>query len=152
MTVIVTNAKSRIAYNIVKSLGQKGINVITADFVHLSMSFASRYSKGHFLYPSPFSTDHEIFIDCLINNISTSKAEVLIPVSEETFLISKFKDRISKHVCLAVPEYEQILMAHNKDRWEAVARGLGINVPETYDPGDIKRILPCLVNCRFHCL
>lgn len=138
MTVIVTNAKSRIAYNIVKSLGQKKIRVISSDFVPLSMSFASRYSKGHFLYPSPFGEDGQKFIDSIIANIARYKAKVLIPVSEETFLIAKYKDKVSPHVAMVVPEYQQILLAHNKDRWESVARNLGISVPDTFNPAEIR--------------
>jgi predicted ATP-grasp superfamily ATP-dependent carboligase len=138
MTVIVTNAKNRIAYNIVRSLGQKGIPVITSDFVPLSMSFSSRFSRGHFLYPSPFSPDNERFVDCIIDNIIGSNAEVLIPVSEETFLVAKFKERLSRHAGLAVPDYDQILVAHNKDRWEKIARELNLAVPETFDPIEIR--------------
>lgn len=138
MTAIVTNAKSRIAYNIAKNLGQKGIKVITSDFVSLSMSAFSRYSKGHFLYPSPYNTNNEKFIDCIIDKIISSKVDVLIPVSEETFLISKFKERFEKHVGLAVPDYDQVLLAHNKDKWEFIARTLGICVPETFDPTTLR--------------
>lgn len=134
MTVIVTNAKSRIAYNIVKSLGRKEIEVVTSDFVSLSMSFFSKYSKSHFVYPSPFSLDNDNFIECILEKIISLKADVLIPVAEETFLVAKYRDRLSRHVCLAVPDYDQILIAHNKDNWEAVARKLHINVPETFDP------------------
>ena len=139
MTVIVTNAKSRIAYNVVKSLGQKGIPVISSDFVPIAMSFASRYSKGHFLYPSPYTQENERFIDCIIENIIRYKAKVLIPIHEETFLIAKHKERFSNLVGLVVPEYDQILLAHNKDRWENVARELMISVPETFDPDDIRK-------------
>jgi len=128
--VIVTNARNRIAYNIVKSLGQKGIPVYSADSIPRAMSFSSRYSKGHFLYPSPF-IDQQGFIDCLIDNIIKLKAEVLIPVFEETFLIAKHKDRLSQYVKLVLPSYEQILTAHNKDQWEPVARSLNIPVPKT---------------------
>lgn len=137
MTAIVTNAKSRIAYNVVKSLGQKGVTVISADFVPWSMSFYSRYSKGNFIYPSPFAKDNEKFIDCLIENIERYKARVLIPVHEETFLVAKYRERLAGLVGLVVPEYEQILLAHNKDRWEALARGLQVAVPETFDPLDV---------------
>jgi len=139
MTAIVTNAKSRIAYNVVKSLGQKGVNVISSDFVPISMSFASRYSKGHFLYPSPFSRDSERFIDSIIENIARFKAKVLIPVYEETFLVAKYKERLSGLVGMVVPDYDQILLAHNKDRWENVARELKICVPETFDPAEIQK-------------
>lgn len=128
--VIVTNARNRIAYNIVKTLGRKGIPVYSADSVPRAMSFSSRYSKGHFLYPSPF-TDQQGFIDCLIENIIRLRAEVLIPVFEETFLIAKHKDRLSQYVKLVLPSYDQILIAHNKDKWESVARSLNIQVPKT---------------------
>ena len=107
MSVIVTNAKNRIAYNIVKSLGQKGIDVYTSDFVPLSMAFASRYSKSYFLYPSPFKYQKE-FIESLIKNIKRLKPDVLMPVFEETFLISKFKTELTKHVKMVIPDYDQI--------------------------------------------
>jgi predicted ATP-grasp superfamily ATP-dependent carboligase len=129
MSVIVTNAKNRIAYNVVRSLGQRGIEVYTADFVPRSMSFASRYSKGHFLYPSPFR-DQEGFVQRMIDEIQRLKADVLIPVFEETFLVAKHKEKFSRHVKMVLPDYEQILLAHNKDRWEQLARRLEIPVPK----------------------
>ncbi len=137
MSVIVTNARNRIAYNVVRSLGQKGIKVYTADFVPRSMSFSSRYSTGHFLYPSPFR-EQEAFIDRLIENIKRVKAQALIPVYEETFLISKYKSTLEKHVKMAVPDYDKILTAHNKDKWSAVALDLGIPVPRSYTIAEAK--------------
>jgi len=130
MSVIVTNARSRIAYNVVRSLGQKGVEIYTADFVPRSMSFFSRYSKGHFLYPSPF-TDQEGFIQRLIHEIQRLRASVLIPVYEETFLVAKHADRLSKYVSIVVPQYDGILIAHNKDKWNQIARNLKIPVPES---------------------
>ncbi|MBW1833671.1 MAG: ATP-grasp domain-containing protein [Deltaproteobacteria bacterium] len=137
MSVIVTNAKNRIAYNIVRSLGQKGLKVYTSDFVPNSMSFASRYSKGNFLYPSPFRNQKR-FIKCLIQNIRRLEPSVLIPVFEETFLIAKFKDELSKHVKMVIPDYGQILTAHNKDKWGPIARKLDIPVPKTYAIEDLR--------------
>jgi len=137
MSVIVTNAKNRISYAIVKSLGQKGINVFTSDFMPFSMAFASKYSKGHFLYPSPFE-DQKAFIDSIIRNIHRLNARVLIPVFEETFLISKFKERLSKHVRMAIPDYEQILTTHNKDKWLPIAKKLSIPVPQSFTIAELK--------------
>jgi predicted ATP-grasp superfamily ATP-dependent carboligase len=131
MSAIVTNARNRIAYNVVRSLGQKGIDVYTADFVPRSMSFASRYSKGHFIYPSPFK-DPEGFVQRLIDEIQRLRVDVLIPVFEETFLVAKHADRLSGHVSMVLPGYENILVAHNKDRWARIARRLEIPVPESY--------------------
>jgi predicted ATP-grasp superfamily ATP-dependent carboligase len=130
MSVIVTNAKNRIAYNVVRSLGQKGIELYTADFVPRSMSFASRYSKAHFLYPSPFR-DQEGFVQCLSDEIQRLRVNVLIPVFEETFLVAKHMDRLSKYVSMVLPTYDKILIAHNKDRWAQIARRLEIPVPRS---------------------
>lgn len=148
MSVIVTNAKNRIAYNIVKSLGQKGIDVHTSDFVPLSMSFASRYSKSHFLYPSPFKYQKE-FIESLIKKIKRLKTDVLMPVFEETFLIAKFKTELEQHVRMVIPDYEQILSAHNKDRWKAIADKLHIPVPRSYNATEIKNRMVLVKKLHF---
>jgi predicted ATP-grasp superfamily ATP-dependent carboligase len=146
--VIVTNAKNRVAYNIAKSLGKRGIPVHVADFVSPAMSFASRYVKGHFLYPSPFSKQRE-FVDCIIANARRLQAEVLIPVLEETFLISKFKDEIEKCVKLAIPSYEQILLVHNKDRLEQLARDNGIQMPKSYSINELRGSRSAIGAIRF---
>src|SRR5579863_797415 len=135
--VIVTNARNRIAYNIIRSLGQKGIPVFSADSIPRAMSFSSRYSMGRFIYPSPF-LDSKGFIDCPIENVIKLKAEVLIPVFEESFLIAKYRDRLAEHVRLVLPTYDRILSAHNKDRWEPVARALDIAVPRTMAIDDLR--------------
>lgn len=137
MSVIVTNARNRIAYNVVRSLGQKGVTIHTADFVRRSMSFASRYSTGHFVYPSPFR-DPEGFVRCLTEQIARLKAQVLIPVFEETFLIARHKGSLSSKVSMVVPDYSQILIAHNKRDWEPLAHRLEIPVPRSYSPGDLR--------------
>jgi len=138
MSVIVTNARNRIAYNVVRSLGQKGLPIYTADFVPRSMSFSSRYSRGHFIYPSPFR-DPEGFLRCLTEQIARLNAQVLIPVFEETFLIAKHRAALPSQVSMVVPDYQQILIAHNKRDWEPLARRLGIPVPASYSPDELRR-------------
>ncbi len=103
----------------------------SADFVPRSMSFASRYSKSSFLYPSPYR-NQDAFLDCLVSNIQRLDASVLIPTYEETFLLAKHAARLSKYVAMVLPSYEDILVAHNKDIWAERARSLGIPVPESY--------------------
>jgi len=131
MKALVTNAKNRIAYNILRSLASAGVKVYCADFVPRAMSFYSRYSSGHFVYPSPFSQQKK-FIDCLISKIKELNIDVLIPVFEELFLVAKHKEELSKHVKMAVPDYSQILTAHNKDKWLAIAEDQDIPVPKTF--------------------
>lgn len=131
MRVLVTNAKNRISYNIVRSLAGKGIEVYCADFVPRAMCFYSRYSSCHFLYPSPFR-EQERFVAHLIAKIQELKIDVLMPVFEELFVVAKHKTLFSQHVKLAVPDYEQVLTAHNKDKWEPLAAELQIPVPRSF--------------------
>lgn len=137
MSALVTNAQNRIAYNVVRSLGRKGIALYTADFVPRAMSFASRYSKGHFVYPSPFR-DPEGFVQRLIEEIQRLRIDVLIPVFEETFLVAKHAARFSACVSMVLPDYEQILIAHNKDRWSPIACQLDIPVPRSYSTEQLR--------------
>ena len=152
MRVLVTNAKNRIAYNILRSLASEERRVLCADFVPRSMSFYSRYASGYFIYPSPFSAQRE-FINCLIAKIKDLKIDVLVPVFEELYLVAKHKNELSKYVKMALPDYSQILTAHNKDKWVSIAQDLNIPVPKTIlitryiaDPGLIEELtFPVLI-------
>ena len=148
MSVVVTSASNRIAYTIVNSLGSKGIPVITCDFVRFAMSFASRYSKDYFVYPSPYTRQME-FIEALTDKLMSYKCEVLLPVHEETFLISKYQKEISKITKIIVPEYNKILTAHNKDKWTNIALKLNIPVPKSYDIKNIKKNIQDINDIKF---
>jgi predicted ATP-grasp superfamily ATP-dependent carboligase len=102
------------------------------------MSSASRYSSGSFLYPSPFSRQSG-FVETLIEKIKLHCCNVLIPVGEETFLVAKYKQRFLQHTAMVVPDYDQILIAHNKDRWGALADKAGIRCPQTYAVDEIRQ-------------
>jgi len=131
MSVIVTNAKSRIAYTVARSLSRKNISVTSADSSKTAMTFVSRYSSSHFVYPSPYKTPQD-FIECLQRKILELKSNVLIPTYEETFLISKYKHKFESEIRFVLPNYDQILIAHNKDKWSPLAAKCGVPTPKTY--------------------
>lgn len=148
MSAIVTNARSRIAYNVARSLARRGVDVFAGDFVPKTMTAASRYVRDAFLYPSPFR-DADGFIRVLAEEIERRRADVLMPVYEETFLVARHKDALSQIVKLAVPDYAQILVAHNKDQWERVAATLGIPVPRSCSRDDLANGAVPLRDLRF---
>jgi predicted ATP-grasp superfamily ATP-dependent carboligase len=102
-----------------------------------SMSFASRYSSAHFLYPSPFK-DPDGFMRTIIEQVGRLGVRVLIPVFEETFLIAKHKADLASRVSMVIPDYGQILAAHNKRDWEPMAQALDIPVPSSYSPDELR--------------
>jgi len=142
MSVLVTNAKSRIAYNIVRSLGEKGIRVYTGDFIKHPMSSYSKHSYGKIHYPSPFRQQNQ-FIETIIYAIKKLNLEVLIPVGEETYLISKYKEEFLKHIKLCIPDYNKILIAHNKDSWQQIAQANLIPTPKNYEIDELQQCDCC---------
>ncbi|MCL6582628.1 MAG: ATP-grasp domain-containing protein [bacterium] len=128
MRVLITNGQNRIAYAALRSLGCRGISVCAADFIPWAMCFSSRYCQGHFRYPSPFRKPQEC-INSLIENGRRQNCRILLPIYEETFLIAKYQDKLKSHFSLAVPEYEKMLMVHDKKRLYELAQRLEIPTP-----------------------
>lgn len=138
MSVIVTNAKNRISYATVQSLGLKGIDVIAADSSRTAMTFYSKYSHNHFIYPSPYSAPQE-FINEIVMQAQQRKCNVIIPVYEETYLFSKYRKLIPDNINMVLPSYENILQVHNKDRLYEIASTIGIRVPVSYRLSEIEQ-------------
>jgi len=125
MTVIVTYARVRSALAATRSLGRKGIKVITADERYPSTSFFSRYSSSYFIYPS-YKSKPEQFIECLRHHIRKYNAEVLMPISEETYVVSKYKEKLDSLTKVPVPPYDKIMRVHNKRTLIEFANEIGV--------------------------
>jgi len=130
MKILVTSANTRMAYVITKALVDRGFEVVVADFIPRALCFYSKYGKNNFLYPSPY-TEQEDFIDCLVKKSEELGISFILPVHEETFLIAKHRKRFENTVKLAIPPYEQILLAHSKDQLVSICEKLNVNVPKT---------------------
>lgn len=130
MTVLVTYARVRSALAAIRCLGKHDIEIIAADDRAPSTSFYSKYVRSRFLYPSYKNLPHD-FIASINKNIERKNIDVLMPISEETYIISKYKASIRK-AKVPVPDYDSITLANNKSKLLAFADSLGINIPQTY--------------------
>lgn len=142
MSVIVTHARLRTALAAVRSLGKHGIKVVTADSIYPSTSFFSRYSFAHFVYPS-YKIYPELFIKSIKHYIEKNKIEVLMPIYEETYVISKYRDKFPTSVNIPVADYKTISKINNKHYLMNFAGEIGVKTPQTWtinDISDLKRI------------
>lgn len=140
MSVIVTNASSVKALVVTRSLGRKGIHVVTTDSERVSPTFFSRYSKEYFLTPSA-EKEPVKFIEFLLRYANQRKNEMIIPTnSTETLLIAKYKNRFSKFTKIPLDNYSKMIRLHDKERLFDIATQLGISVPKTYSLRDISEI------------
>jgi len=140
MSAIITFARNRIAYIVLKSLAEKGIKVVTCDSVYPAMAFFSKYSKNYFIHPS-FTQDPNSFIHTMLSRVKTMKPKVLMPSHDETLLISYFKDKFERYTKVPIASYQKMNIARDKTKMAKIANELSIPVPKTYSIKNLDELL-----------
>lgn len=145
----------------VRSLGRRGVEVITGDEYALTAASFSRYSIAEFRYPNP-TKEPEEFLDVLEKVVVEHKPNdeavpyVLMPIHKETYLIARHRERFEPHIRVPVPQIEHIKQMHNKGRLAAYAMERGLPIPKTWIPADMEHFrsiaekvgLPAFVKLR----
>ncbi|MCP4262380.1 MAG: ATP-grasp domain-containing protein [Planctomycetes bacterium] len=144
-----------------RSLGQRGVEVITGDEYAMTAASFSRYSIAEFRYPNP-SIESEAFLDVLEKAVIENKPEdeatpyVLLPIHKETYLIARHRERFEPHISVPIPQIEHIEQVHNKGTLAAYAIKRGLPTPRTWIPENLEHFksiaskveLPAFVKLR----
>ena len=144
---LVTFSRSWQALAAVRSLGSKGIEIVTGDEFSLTPGGLSKYSIDSFVYPNP-DADPEGFLDALEDAVRGFRPHdgepyVLLPVHRETYLIARHRQRFEPHIALALPDSQLIEQVRDKGRLVEIARSLDIPTPRTWlpeSPGDLGKV------------
>ena len=144
--VIVTYGRSLMALTIAHSLGRRGVEVIGCDDVGLTAVSFSRFAKKHFTH-APAAKDPDRFIDELEAAIIRHKPKdgrpyVLIPCFQETRIIARHAERLSRHIQVAAPAIEAIAAVDPKDALMRTAHELGLNAPRTWTDESLRTGAP----------
>lgn len=116
---------------VVRSLGEKGIDVTVGESTRLATALFSRYARRRVIYPSP-KTRSEEFLNFLEDELKKERYDVLIIPEESTLhLIAKNIVRFDKLTRFPFPDYNTILKASDKKEVLKAAIDIGIPVPET---------------------
>ncbi len=130
-SVLVTDASRGSAIAIIRSLGRKGFRVIAADFTRKSPGFHSHFARETWLYPSPETAPKE-FIEALLQTVKQKEIDLIIPVTDATILpMSEARTRFGGVCQLCIPEPGTLEVVTNKLKTLALARELGVPVPQT---------------------
>lgn len=145
MKAIVTYARAWSALSATRSLGKKGVEVITGDEHGCAPATFSRYSKKSFRYPSP-DREPGRFLDVLegVCREHAGGELVLMPIHKEAYLIARHRERFEKLAKLALPRFDQIERVHDKGTLGEYAEAIGLPVPRTVvprSPDEFKRAL-----------
>ncbi len=138
MKAILTYGRAWSALAATRSLGKRGIEVITGDEYDFAPASLSRYSVAKFIYPNP-DREPEAFLDTLEEVVRTHKpAEgeeyVLMPVHKEAYLIARHRERFEPLIRLALPTIEQIEQVHDKGTLARYCARQGLPIPKTVVP------------------
>lgn len=122
-----------------RSLGRRGVEVVTGDEYAMTASSFSKYSVAEFRYPNP-DKEPEKFLDVLEKVVLEHKPEdpsvpyVLMPIHKETYLISRHRERFEPHIRVPLPDIDVIERVHNKGTLASYAIERGLPMPKTWIP------------------
>ena len=128
---LVLDANQRSALAVTRSLGKRGIPVITAEESLTTLAGASRYSRQHLEYPSP-RQDPDQFVEVLSQLVKQHRIEILMPMTElTTELLLKNKSAFVEAV-IPFPDIQTVNLLANKCTLMRMALELDIPTPKTW--------------------
>ncbi|MCF7861336.1 ATP-grasp domain-containing protein [Candidatus Woesearchaeota archaeon] len=153
MVCIVTFARSWQALIATRALGKRGKKVITCDSERFATSNFSKYSVENFVYPDP-RKDEKGFVSKLIEKARLLKKKfnkeiTLIPIHHETFVVSKYKKQLSKHLRLCIEDYDKIDRIHDKALILPELKRSKIPHPKTYIINNVRQLYDITPKMRF---
>ncbi len=138
---LVTHGWGRIAYNIARSLGRKGLRVVLGTDEFLGMAVLSRYTTATFRHPC-FIRQTPDFLAKLREALLAYRPQVYIPSEQEVLVVAQAKDRFSGlETKMPIAPFPALRALHKKDELMQMAALLDIPTPETLVPHTLQDIL-----------
>jgi predicted ATP-grasp superfamily ATP-dependent carboligase len=128
--VLILDANQRSALAVTRSLGMKGIKLVTADDTTSSLAGSSKYSTVYIQHP-PAHTDPEAFIDQVADICREYGIEMVIPMTELTAALLLKHRAILPELTLPLAETKSIDLLSDKCRLVELAKSLQIPVPSS---------------------
>ncbi len=128
--VLILDANHRSALAATRSLGRRGVPVVTADETRRTLAGASRYCRGSFVYPSPYRAPAQ-FLEVLRLESTALGIGVILPMTEvTTHLLVRHRGDLSG-LCVPFGTFEALEALTDKRSVYVLAKQLDIPVPET---------------------
>lgn len=138
---IVTQGRGRIAYNIVRSLGRRGVRVCVGTDALSGMAVFSRYVAATFRHP-PFVDKPTEFIRTLREAIQRHSPAVYLPSGEEAYVVARHMESFQDlDVKIPIAPFETLRRLHLKHESCRLASSLGISAPRTTVPRTFSEVV-----------
>lgn len=140
---LVLNASLRQSLVVVRSLGQRGLQVAVAGAHRDTPALASRWCRERVVFPPEEALDE--YLATLEAWLERARTRVLIASSDATIaLLRAHRERLERQVRLALADERALAIAVDKEQTLAVARCLGCRVPREVvarEVGDVTEAL-----------
>jgi predicted ATP-grasp superfamily ATP-dependent carboligase len=129
--VLVTNAQLRSGLAVIRSLGQRRIEVTAADCDRICTGFFSRYTTHRLLHPDP-RIDPDGYAERILEELRRRKYALVMPMNDHAMVpLAKRKGEIEKLTRFPYLEYERLSIGHDKSKTVEAARSCGVPVPRS---------------------
>ena len=134
MTVLLTDAQLRKTLAAIRSLGNKGIDIIASEDTRWTTSSFSKFCRRGMVYPKP-SKEPDAFYEWLRKTINENSVEVLFPMDDNVMdVVIAHKEELQKLCRMLLPDAESYNIASDKGLAVVAAQKSGLDCPETWMP------------------
>jgi len=140
--ILLTCARFFPTLDLARTLSKAGHKVYVAESSPIHISRFSASVSWSFTVPSPRFHPQK-YIDALEKIVKKKKIDLIIPIFEEIFYLSKGLDRLSKHCQVLSSDFPTLIELHNKYDFVKKCAHLNIDVPITHliqKPKEIEKL------------
>lgn len=138
--VLMTDAQQRKTLAAARSLGSKGINVITSEETCFALARFSRYSAEGLVYPSARRHPQNFYL-WLKEWLKKNKCDILFPMDDCTLdVVIENYDELKNYCHIPVPEKTSYFTAADKGLSVKAAAASGIDCPDTKMPASLDEL------------
>jgi len=131
--VLVTDGWVRTSYDVIESLGRRGIPVHVVDRSKYAMCRFSRWTKSFHVVPN-YYTEPEAYAAAVADVARKVGARVLIPGHEDVVTLAARVDALPAGLGFAHPGYDKLWTANNKWEVTKICDKLGVPCAESFVP------------------
>jgi len=139
--VLVLDAHQRSALAVIRSLGERGIPVFTAEEAPVALAACSCFAQQHFEYPSP-RLYPERFLSVLVELVRKQHIDMLLPMTELTTTLLVTNQGSFPGTEIPFPDIGTVESLVNKCSLMRLAGELNVPIPRTWY-ADSPDTLPC---------
>jgi len=152
-SILLTEAASTSARQTLYALGRMGHTIDVCDPQRLCLGRFSRYVRKWHRCPS-FAADPVGYVEFLLERLDRGSYDVLFPVHDQVYLLSRFREALGRRVGVALPEFGSVERVQSKVQFARLLESVGLPHPRTEvvhtaDGLDAAWDYPCYVKLEY---